>query len=156
MPPPEGAPRRPDSVTLSFWTGIASVVVGFALLAVSFAVGGDDDVRMVADSLRAQGQQLTEQDVRALYSVVVVATFGVMAVVAALWIMFLFFMRSGRNWARIVITAVGVAWFALTVPAVQGGPVVVLLALVQLAAIGATVVAAFLAPSNEYFAAGRR
>jgi hypothetical protein len=145
---------------LSFWMGIASVVIGFATLAVSVALSSEADVRMVADALRAQGQPLAEQDVRSFYTAVVIGVFAFMAIVAALWIMFLFFMRAGRNWARIVITVVGAIWFLLTVPSVfgaaAGGVANAILGLVQLLTIGATIVAAFLAPSNEYFAAARR
>ena len=140
--------------------GIASVVVGFATLIASFAVSGEADVQMVADVMRQQGQPLPVEDARTLYTAVVVGVFAFMAVVAALWIMFLFFMRAGRNWARIVVTAVGVVWFVFSVPpilgAATGGALTALLSLLQLLTVGATIVAAFLAPSNEYFAAARR
>ena len=105
----------------SFWAGIASVVVGFGVLATALLVVSDAELRAVVDQLAAQGRPVTLDQARAIYRMAVVAMFVIVAVIAALWILFLFFMRRGRNWARIVVTVVGVLWFLLALPSAVGG-----------------------------------
>lgn len=162
-PPPDresAVARPPDSVTLSFWMGIASVVVGFAMMLASFLSIDDAELGMILREAQSPDVQLSMQEARTIYTAFVVGSLVFMAVVAALWIMFLFFMRRGRNWARIVITVVGIIWFVVTGPALlggsTGGATAMLLALLQMLAVGATVVCAWLTPSNQYFATAKR
>ena len=142
----------------SFWAGIASVVVGFGVLASALLMVSDVELRAVVDQLAAQGQPVTLDQARAIYRMAVVAMFVIVAVIAALWILFLFFMRRGRNWARIVVTVVGVLWFLLALPSAVGGAAggvgPELLSLLQLVALLVTLVYAYLAPSNAYFRHG--
>ncbi|GAA0505241.1 hypothetical protein GCM10011581_32820 [Saccharopolyspora subtropica] len=154
-------PWRPSTVEYAFWSGIAGVVVGFGILAAAFLMVSDAELQLVLDQARAQGQPMTLEQARSIYLAVLALTTAIVAVIAALWIMFLFFLRRGRNWARIVVTVVGVVWFLITIPSVFGGTggsaLTAVLGVLQLAAVGATVVFANLAPSTEYFrAAGRR
>ncbi|MFD0918423.1 hypothetical protein [Saccharopolyspora rosea] len=157
MTAPREAPR-PSTVDTSFWAGIASVVVGFGVLATALLVVSDAELRAVVDQLAAQGRPVTLDQARAIYRTAVVAMFVIVAVIAALWILFLFFMRRGRNWARIVITVVGVLWFLLALPpalgGAEGGVGPQLLSLLQLVALLVTLVYAYLAPSNAYFRHG--
>ncbi len=108
----------------------------------------------------AQGQPLTLDQARSVYFAVLALVSAIVAVIAALWIMFLFFMRRGRNWARIVITVVGAVWILLTLPSVIGGSAggiaTALLAVLQVLTVAATIVFAYLAPSNQYFQITRR
>lgn len=157
-PPPEGpsGPSRPSAVDYSFWAGIACPIVGFVLLAVSFTSLTDAELQMVLDQAGATGQQtLTLDQARALFQVTVAIVAVFCLVLAGLWIMFLVFMRNGRNWARIVITVVGVLWFLLTVPTVIGGSAgaitTALVAVLQLATIAATIICAYAPLSNTYF-----
>ncbi|GAA4859081.1 hypothetical protein [Saccharopolyspora cebuensis] len=158
--PDDGPVERPGTVDASFWAGIASVVVGFAMLAAAYFMVSPAQLQAVVAEARALGQPLTLEQARALYSVTLGMLVLVTVVLAALWIMFLVFMRRGRGWARVVITVVGVVWILFTVPSVSegagGGAVTVLLSVLQVLAIGATLVLAFLAPSNDYFQAVRR
>jgi hypothetical protein len=153
-------PWRPNTIDYSFWAGIASVLVGFATLAAAYLLLSEADLQLVMRETAIQGQPLTAEQARGIYVVVLAMTTAIVAVIAALWIMFLFFMRRGRNWARIVITIVGVLWFLLTIPSVAGGSTggisTALLAVLQLLAVGATLVFAYLAPSNQYFQLTRR
>ncbi|MER7012300.1 hypothetical protein ABT324_12830 [Saccharopolyspora sp. NPDC000359] len=147
-------PDRPGTIDGAFWAGIASVVVGFAILAISFLTVSDAELQVVVEEAAAQGQQLTPEQARAVYTGVAVLVAAVVAVIAALWILLLFFLRRGRNWARIVITVVGAVWIVLTMPSLAGGTVggigTSLLALLQVLTVAATLVLAYLAPSNEY------
>ncbi|MGP4015195.1 hypothetical protein [Saccharopolyspora sp. 5N708] len=166
MTPPQvperepAGPWWPNTINYSFWAGIASVVVGFAMLASAYLLISDADLQLVLQETAIQGQQITLEQARGIYLVVLAVMTAIVAVVAALWIMFLFFMRRGRNWARIVITVVGALWFLLTIPSVAGGSTggstTALLAVLQLLAVGATLVFAYLAPSNQYFQLARR
>ncbi|KAA5833324.1 hypothetical protein ABT337_19950 [Saccharopolyspora hirsuta] len=153
-------PARPGTIDGAFWAGVASVVVGFAILATSFLAVSDAELQVVVEEAAAQGQQLTPEQARAVYSGVMVLVAAVVVVIAALWIMFLVFLRNGRNWARVVITVVGAAWILLTMPSLAGTTVggvgTALLALVQVLAVAATLVLAYLAPSNQYFQHARQ
>ncbi|MCI2417007.1 hypothetical protein MOQ72_06190 [Saccharopolyspora sp. K220] len=153
-------PGRPNTVDYSFWAGIASVVVGFAMLAAAFLLVSDAELQLVVRETEVQGQRITLEQARGIYLAVVAVMTAIVAVIAGLWIMFLFFMRRGRNWARIVITVAGALWFLLTIPSVVGGSAgditTALLAVLQLLAVAATVVFAHLAPSNQYFQLARR
>ncbi|RRO13067.1 hypothetical protein EIL87_25815 [Saccharopolyspora rhizosphaerae] len=155
-PPPGGPPGRPRTVDLAFWAGIACPVIGFVMLAMSFASINDAELQVVLDQAGATGQRtLTLDEARALFRVTLAVVAVFCLVLAGLWIMFLVFMRNGRNWARIVITVVGALWFLLTVPTVIGGAttsiVTALVAVLQLAAIAATVIYAYTGDANRYF-----
>ncbi|WP_235883981.1 hypothetical protein [Saccharopolyspora elongata] len=149
-------PWRPTTIDYAFWSGIASVVVGFAMLAASFLLVSDSELQAVLEETAAQGQPITMDQARSIYNAVLVMVVVIVVAIAALWIMFLFFMRRGRNWARIVITVIGAVWILLTIPSVAGGGIAAsLLSLLQLLAVAATIVFAYLAPSNQYFQHGR-
>ncbi|WP_101377145.1 hypothetical protein [Saccharopolyspora spinosa] len=156
---PGHGPWRPSSINNAFWAGIASVVVGFAMLAAAFLLVSDAELQLVLEETAAQGQRLTMEQARGIYSVVLVMLTVIVAIIAALWIMFLFFMRRGRNWARIVITVVGAVWILLTLPSIAGGTAggiaSALLSVLQVLTVAATIVFAYLAPSNQYFQTGR-
>lgn len=151
-------PWRPDTINYAFWAGIASVVVGFAMLASAFLLVSDAELQLVLEQ-STQGQPVTLEEARSVYYGALVVLFVLVAIIAALWIMFLFFMRRGRNWARIVITVTGAVWIVLTIPSVAGGSAggmtTALLSAVQVLAVAATIVFAYLAPSNQYFQAAR-
>ncbi|MBQ0922757.1 hypothetical protein [Saccharopolyspora endophytica] len=156
-PPPERSPgsQRPRTIDNAFWAGIASPVVGFVMFALAFATISDAELQMVLGQAGATGQPALSLDqARALFQVTIAIAVVFCLVLAGLWIMFLIFMRNGRNWARIVITVVGALWFLLTIPTVIGGAAggigTALVAVLQLATIAATIVYAYLAPSNQY------
>ncbi|MFC7341593.1 hypothetical protein [Saccharopolyspora griseoalba] len=161
--PPEGsaAVARPSSVDNSFWAGVASPVIGLIAAALelfgAFGPSGDEAfMAQMREQMAGQpgGQAFTPEQMEAVYRIGMVVAAVFLLVLAGLWIMFLLFMRGGRNWARVVITVVGAIWLLFTLPQVFG-PVVVLdlLAVLQLAAIAATIAFAYLTPSNQYFQA---
>ncbi|MEB3370311.1 hypothetical protein [Saccharopolyspora mangrovi] len=157
-PPPEGPSgrQRPRAVDYSFWAGVASPIIGLVLFAVASTTLTDAELEMVISQAEAAGQQqITLDQARALFQVTIAIAAVFCLVLAGLWIMFLVFMRNGRNWARIVITVVGVLWFLLTIPTVVGGSTggiaAVLLAVLQLAALAATIIYAYTTPANTHF-----
>ncbi|GAB3676106.1 hypothetical protein [Saccharopolyspora tripterygii] len=156
-PPPErpSGPQRPRTIELAFWAGIASPVIGFVMIALSFATINDAELQMVLNQTGAAGQPSLDLDqVRALFRVTIAIVVVFCLVLAGLWIMFLIFMRNGRNWARVVITVIGALWFLLSIPTVLGGAAggigTALVAVLQMVVVGATIVYAYLAPSNQY------
>ncbi|SFS45699.1 hypothetical protein [Saccharopolyspora flava] len=156
-PPPEGSgPRRPRTVDHSFWAGVACPIIGFVLFALSYSMITDAELEaLLGEAGATGGQTLTLDQARALYQVTMAIVVVFFLVLAGLWIMFLIFMRNGRNWARVVITVVGTLWFLLTIPTVLGaaaGAVLPgLVAVLQLAALAATIIYAYLTPSNPHF-----
>lgn len=158
-PEPEGAGevRRPASLIAAFWLGVASVVVGFTSLAVSFFMISDDELRALTRQVNEQGQQLTLEQARSVYRATSIIILVIFLVIAALWVLFLFYMRNGRNWARIVVAVVATIWVVITAPSLSSASIVgVLLGVVQLLVLVGTVVCAFLRPSQEYFDAVRQ
>nr|WP_246330661.1 hypothetical protein [Saccharopolyspora hordei] len=139
---------------------MASVVVGFAIVATSYLLVSGAELQVVVEEAASQGQRLTPEEARTVYTGVLVLVTAVVVVVAALWTVFLVLMRHGRRWARTVITVVGAVWIVLTLPSVTGGTVggvvSLLLAVLQVLTVGATLLLAHLAPSNQYFRRARR
>lgn len=151
-----GQIRRPTTLVAAFWLGIASAVVGFGSLAASFYMIGDTQLQAIMRAAENQGRQITMDQARSLFQASAIAVLIVFLVIAGLWVMFLFFMRNGRNWARIVIAIVAAVWIFITAPSLSSGALAgALFGVLQLLTIVATVVFAFVRPSQGYFDAVR-
>lgn len=149
------APSPPSTIDNAFWAGIASVVVGFAILVASYLSVSDTELEAL---LLRPDRSLTPDQAWGLFYGVMAFVAVLTIITAALWITFLFLMRRGRNWARIVIAVVGAVWIVLTIPTIgdlSAGIVLILLAVLQVLTVAATLVFAYLAPSNEYFRSAR-
>ena len=118
-PPPDdpGVVQRPSSVDNSFWAGVASPVIGLLAAALElFGVFGSAGSEAFLAQLRRQtatqggGPAFAPEQMAAVYRIALVVGLVFLVVLAALWIMFLLFMRGGRNWARVVVTVVGALW----------------------------------------------
>jgi len=105
MAPTGAAPtvRRPGPVNVAFWLimlGSAIVVAMF----VSAVLIGDADLDRAAREELAKDGSFTDSDVR-FFKIGVIGTFAAMVVVPlALFVVFGFVMRAGRNWARVTLT----------------------------------------------------
>jgi hypothetical protein len=117
QPPPGFAPRgpaapveKPKDVETAFRLGLLAVVIGIIGIALSFALAGPSIDAAIAANPLPPG--ITEQQFRqiALVSSIVVAV--LLLVVIALYLLFLFKMRAGRNWARIMTTIFAAIWIA--------------------------------------------
>lgn len=138
-----GRTTPPSTVVAAFVGFLVSCV--FAVTSVGVLVGTRDDL---VDALRSSGTSMTEEQLQSAATVTQV-TFATIAVVIALVQLWLAFkLRSGRNWARVLLTVftvfqVGslfVGEGSATLPAYGGAAVAAL-----------AVIASYLPASNAYF-----
>ena len=147
----------------SFQLWLANIVLGV----VSAIVGAFVGVSAVSDALAAAGSE----DSSALRTglvigLVVGAVFFV--VLVGLELLFAIKMRQGRNWARIVLTILGVVGILFSLPALiggsstqingqtidtGGGPIITILTIISILLTIAAIVFSFQKPSNDYFTA---
>ncbi|SDO32172.1 hypothetical protein SAMN05421507_102154 [Lentzea jiangxiensis] len=139
-----GRTTPPSTVIAAFMGFLVSCV--FAVTSAGVLVGTHDDL---VEALRSSGTSMTEEQLQsaATFTQVLVASIAVVIALVQLWLAFK--LRSGRNWARILLTVFTVFQIgslfigqgAATLPA-YGGALVAALA----------VVASYLPASNAYFA----
>ncbi|HUQ56953.1 hypothetical protein [Lentzea sp.] len=138
-----GRTLPPSTVNAAFAGFLVSCV--FAVTSIGVLVGTHDDL---VNALRASGTQMTEEQLQsaATFTQVTFASIALVIALVQLWLAFK--LRSGRNWARILLTVFTVVQVAslfigegtATLPA-YGGALVAALA----------VVASWLPASNAYF-----
>jgi len=100
--PPE--PVRPNTVTYAFWCWILTTVASLVTLIITLTSSVWTDA--VNAGVRQSGQPVNI-DVQALVNTVKIVSVLVFLVFAAVYLLFAFKMRAGRNWARIVLTVFG-------------------------------------------------
>ena len=157
MPPMPGGgvtpePPRPQEVLTAFWLWIASMVVSVIGNVVGFLTLGD--------RVRSQVRQQVGTDPNlsaANVDTIVRIGFIVGAVVALLFValelFFVFKMRAGRNWARIVLTVLGGLSVLLTIVGLRSAAgLTAVIGLVGSALIVAAIVLMFTGGAREYFA----
>jgi hypothetical protein len=150
--PQELAPPRPATVTAAMWIWIAGAVLAIAVIPVLLL----GNTASIAADLRASSDpSVSEGPELAVQIWAVLAGFG-MFVAAAPYIAFAIVMRNGHNWARILLTILGVLGFmsmiaivliGLQAPVWQAG---VAIGIVVIGLIIAAVVLQFLPASNKY------
>ncbi len=99
-------PQRPKEVDNSFWLWIGSIVV--SLLGAILTFSQFDGIRQQAiDEALRDNPTLDRQFFESTFDAILVVglVFGLFLV--ALQLFFIFKMRAGRNWARIVLTVLG-------------------------------------------------
>lgn len=133
---------RPTTVTAAFWLWVAATVVS--------AIGG---IMILATAGEAPAIQQLEGAERDAASAAIVGIGVVSIIFAALRVLFAWFMYQGRNWARILLTVLGV----LTVFSVllQAGSVGIL-EWISAALVAIATVLMYVPASNGYFTASRR
>ncbi|GAA2005479.1 hypothetical protein JL107_04770 [Nakamurella flavida] len=147
LPP---AVPRPGTVEAAFWIYLVSAIASFVLSLLVFTESGKQTLR---DAVR-QGEQVQGMTEDQLVQTLQIVAVVVGAVVVAIALLFVFKMRAGRNWARIVITIFSVLNLLSLFGGVRSGlsttdfigPVIAIVALVLM----------WLPASNEYFAAAKR
>lgn len=147
LPP---AVRRPGTVEAAFWIYLVSAVLTFAATLLVFTAAGQQAIR---DAVR-QGVQTRGVNEDQLIQTAQIIAVVVGLIIVAIALLFVFKMRAGRNWARVVLTVFGVLSLLSLFSGVRTGtstpdfigPIVTLVALVLM----------WLPASNEYFAAAKR
>ncbi len=166
-PPPTAAGAAPKEVVTAFQLFLASVVLGLIGAVLSFTlVQPVIDVQLrqagvTGGDLGPAGQAQLESAVRA--GIVVGAV--VALILLALYVLFIFKMRAGRNWARIVLTVltaisvlstlIGFSGYSLFLQAGAIGVLYVVAVALQLVAIIVATVFMYRPAASAYFAAAR-
>ncbi|WP_155886203.1 MULTISPECIES: hypothetical protein [Actinoalloteichus] len=158
MPPPpplspdedgRSQPAMPTEVRVSFWIWIGSAVLNivFNLLALT----GLDELR---EEFRREGQAngLSPDEVDSVFNTAIGVTLVVALAIQALYVLFAFKMRDGRNWARAALTVLAVLNLLLFASAGGGNGMNTLFNMLPVVA----TVLLFLPNSNAYFQAHRR
>ena len=144
---PAVAPPRPGTIEGAFWSFIASTVIGLVGGFLIFA-NRDTLVDTMRDASRRAGNGLTDAQIDQAVNITMIVAVVIAVIIAALYLLFAFKLRAGRNWARIVLTVIT----ALQLLSVLAGQSTVLGYVAVLAAV-IGVVLSFLTPSNNYIAA---
>jgi hypothetical protein len=153
-PPPIDQPQQsavapPKEVLGAFWGYVVAAVV--TLVSGLLILGQKQEL---IDSVRAannQGGSLTDDQITQFANILVVAAAVIAVIFAALYLLFAFKLKAGRNWARIVLTIIAVlALLSL----LFGGVGSVLGYIGELAAVIAAVLS-YLPVSNAYFTAAK-
>lgn len=145
----------PQEVRTSFLLWIIGIVIGAVSTLSVFLIL--DDVLAAAAAERPP--ELTPEQFRTA-AMVGIVVFAVLYLIAlALVALFAFKMRSGRNWARIVLTVLGAIGILLNLGGLFGGGsagggnvVDLILPIVQLVLLGAAIFLMYRPAANAYFA----
>ncbi|WAP51463.1 hypothetical protein OL239_16860 [Arthrobacter sp. ATA002] len=152
MPPAEDPPR-PKQVNQAFWLLIASAVLGLISLPISIAyMNSPEYLEYLEDVFGGMGAEVDSEYLSAAIagstaSSIVSGLFGL-----AVRVGLAFLVRSGFNWARVLITIFAVLSLFSLLGLFVTGPLVAALSLAAMLATLAAVVLLFLKPSSEYFA----
>ncbi|TCO65233.1 hypothetical protein [Actinocrispum wychmicini] len=142
--PPVPKPPVPKEVTIAFVIWVLTAVVG----AVVQLVNLDPLVKSYQRQLGNSGQS----DVLS-YGELRTAAFAGVIVAALLWLFFAWKMRSGKNWARVVLSLLAVVGLMAQAVAVGFSDV---LAIVEVLVTATGLVFMFMPPANAYFGQFRR
>ena len=96
-------PARPRTVDLAFWCWILTTVISLIGLVLTLTSSVWEDA--VAAGVRSSGE--TRIDVQSLVTVAKAILIVVFLISVAIYLLFAFKMRAGRNWARITLTVFG-------------------------------------------------
>ncbi|WP_410592427.1 hypothetical protein [Amycolatopsis sp. lyj-23] len=146
---PTAGPARPGTVEGAFWAFIAAPVIGLIGGLLIFA-NRDQIASTLRDTNRQRGGNLTDAQIDQAVNVTMITAVVIAVIFAALYVLFAFKLRAGRNWARIVLTVLtALQLLSLLIgQSTIGGYLAVLAAVVG-------VVLSFTGPSNAYFAAAK-
>lgn len=155
-------PARPTTVTLAFYAWL--LLTALSLISLIVVLSSPIWDQAVAAGVRQADTNGVTIDVSSLVTTVKVSAVVGYLVAAALYLLFAFKMRAGRNWARVVLTIIGIlAALGAVLPTyrsvtVQGTTYTVAtygIHWINLALTVAAVVLMYLAASNTYFAASK-
>ncbi|WP_086667958.1 hypothetical protein [Lentzea kentuckyensis] len=150
--PQELAPARPPTITAAMWIWIAGAVLSVAVGPVLMLSNLDYLVAQDSSASTTDGRRAAELG----FQIMTVVVGFAMLVAAAPYIAFAIVLRNGQNWARILLTIlgmfglvcmVGITLAGLQAPSWQAG---VTIGIVVIGLTVAAVVLQFLPASNKY------
>jgi hypothetical protein len=157
-PPPQepagfpGTQARPKEVDNAFVLAIISEVITLVFAAIAYATFGPQALTEVMNQIEAQGIPVDPAAVR----------FGAIAVIAlvqlawaALWLFATFMMRTGRNWARILLTVLASFRLLRTMLIALSGGFGLLVSFVHSSVLVAVLFFMYQSAANAYFSAVR-
>lgn len=107
----EALPPRPSLVSAAFILYIVSAVLS-VISGIITIVAAPGHRQSIIDQLNKSGTDLQGHDVHTVADAAIAAAIGFSAVTMVFWVVtfviFAFYMRSGRNWARIILTILSV------------------------------------------------
>lgn len=146
---------RPKEVEISFGLWVTSVVIGL-ISSVIFVSQFDSFRGIMLEEMRRQSPgpsgALDESRLDTIVTVVFVVALAIMLIITLVQLLFAFFMRKGRNWARIVLAVIGGILVLVGIPSllgVSGGQL--LLTLVSLLVVLGAIVTMFLPGAHPWF-----
>ncbi|ASO18124.1 hypothetical protein AHOG_02300 [Actinoalloteichus hoggarensis] len=143
-----GRPARPRTVDLAFYLYLANATIGvLSALVLLITMNALIDEQAAAAGVNAEA---LGEVVRGAIIITVVITL----LVAALNLLFVFMMRNGRNWARILLTvlsALGLLSSLNSLGDATANPLTLILTIVGIALPLAAVFLMFRPESNRYF-----
>jgi hypothetical protein len=153
-PPP--AVERPKSVENSFLLWLVVTGLGVLSLILTLTIGSDDITEQARKGLEDAGKSTSPADVDSAANVA--KTFFLVGglLFTGLYLLFVFMMRSGKNWARITLAVLGLIGIIGTLTQLgSAGVMTMLFGLVQLVLILAAAYFMFRPDANQYFAANK-
>jgi hypothetical protein len=155
--PPPAAVDRPTSVDRSFILWVIAAGITLVSVLLTLTLGGDAITDAARETLRARGEQFSEDDVTQSATAFKTFTAIIGVLFAVLYVGFAYAMRGGKNWARIAIAILGGINLILVVLSSAGGGGLGLI--INLAVAVLLLVAIYLMfrpDANQYFAARKR
>jgi hypothetical protein len=159
---PAEPPARPTTVTLAFVAWL--VMTGLSLISLILVLTSPIWDQAVAAGLQAADTNGVRIDASTVVNTAKITSVVGFLIGAALYLLFAFKMRAGRNWARVVLTVIGVLGVLSAVlptyrsVTVNGNTFVVQnygIHWISLALLLAALVLMFMPASNTYFSASK-
>lgn len=142
---------RPKEVDYSFWLWVTNFALG--LVGLIFFVGEFDTIRATAmEEARRQGGAIDEAQLESITTTALIIAVIIGVLFSALQVLFAYFMRKGRNWARIVLAVfggLGVLSGLYSLATESGGQLA--LSMISLLVVIGAIVTMFLAAANPWF-----
>jgi F0F1-type ATP synthase assembly protein I len=154
-PPP--AVARPKSVDNSFLLWLVITGLGVLSLILTLTVGSDDITEQARKALEDAGKSTSPSEVEsAANAAKMFAVIGGL-LFTGLYLLFVFMMRGGKNWARITLAILGLIGIIGTLIQLRSvGAVTMIFGFLQVLLILGAAYFMFRPDANQYFAAGKR
>lgn len=152
-PRPQAA-NRPNEVDTSFWLWISAFLIGVVGLILSYPQVQEIKAQVMSQAL-AEDPTLDRATFESAMTVGFAFALGLLLLFLAMQIVFVFLMRGGRNWARIVMAVLGGVFLLFGLVGLLLGPTsgsgFSVLGLVQVLLVIGAIVMMFRPAANAWF-----